>query len=191
MVRLPKLRLPEKNFWRNRWVLSFMGGLFFGLVYAIAFGRDYLENVGFASDVFQIRYLEEEIDKNILFPYLLKGRGFSYFIVWIIGSSFLGAFMLYAVLGWVGFSVGVYVVAAAVKYGLGGIFFFLATLFPQGLFYIPAFGLVLWYSYKNYGRKDVFLYFVVFVIGLLLLFMGILTESYVNPQIIKNMLKVF
>lgn len=206
MLRLPTIRFN----WKNRLLLSFVGGLFFGIFYANFFAREYLENVGFVSDYFQIRYLQEDVNKNLLFPYLLKGRGLSFFLIWLMGSSFLGGIMIYVVLGWIGFSVGIYLVAAIVKYGLGGIGFCLAALFPQCLFYIPAFGLVLWQAYsinrkkvgaESFGRsafigksgnRELYLrYFVVLFLGLLLLFLGILTESYVNPQILKKILEKF
>lgn len=206
MLRLPRISFDRKN----KLFLSFMGGLFFGFLYANFFARSYLENVGFVSDYFQIQYLQQGVDKNQLFPYLLKGRGLSFFLIWLMGSSFIGGILVYAVLSWVGFSVGIYFVAAIIKYGIGGIGFCLAALFPQCLFYIPSFGLVLWQAYlinrkkigmatfnrndflgKRGSREQIFRYFVVLLFGLLLLFLGILTESYVNPQILKKILEKF
>ena len=207
MIRLRNLRLD----WKNRLLLSFVGGLFFGIVYANFFAGNYFEEVGFISDYFLIQYLQEDVDKNQLFPYLLKGRGLSFFLIWIMGSSFLGSILIYLVLVWIGFSIGIYVVAAIAKYGLGGIGFCMAAVFPQALFYIPAFGLVLLQAYAirvksnrnenslrshsfelKSSRKEIMVpYVFVLLLGLVLLFLGILTESYMNPQIVKNLLEKY
>lgn len=205
------LRLPGGSFYKkNKWFLCFVGGLFFGIFYGIFFAGSYLENVGFVSDYFQVRYLQEELDTSQFFPYLLKGRGLSFFLIWLMGSSFLGSILVYLVLGWIGFSVGIYLVAAVVKYKAAGIGFCLAALFPQGLFYIPAFGLVLWQAYwmsrrktktaafernvffeRNGNREKIMRYLAVLIVGMILLFLGVLTESYVNPKIFKKLLEKF
>lgn len=205
------LRLSGILSGRNRNCFLFLvGGLFFGIFYAIFLAGDYLQNVGFVSDYFQVRYLQEEMDTDAFLPYLVKGRGFSFFLLWIMGSSFLGSILIYAVLCWIGFSVGIYLAAATMKFGIAGVGFSLAAVFPQVIFYIPSYGLVLWQAYAinrkragmavfnrndyfaNRGNRElVFRYCVVLVAGILLLFLGILTESYINPVILKKLLEKF
>lgn len=205
MLRLPRFSFDRKN----TLLFIFMGGLFFGLFYANFFAGEYLGNVGFVSDYFQIHYLQQDVENNLLFAYLLKGRGVSFGLIWLMGSSFLGGILIYVILGWIGFSAGIYLVAALVKYGIGGIGLCLAAIFPQCLFYLPAFGLVLWQAYitrrngcwlekwpgkgfsGRHSQRSLFVYLVVLFLGMLLLFLGILLESYVNPLILKKILEKF
>lgn len=181
---------------KKRFLLSFAGGLLLGIIYGGFFAKKYVEQVGFISDYFMVHYLKNEIDGNQLFPYLLKGRGTSLFVLWALGSSFLGGFLIYLVLLWLGFSTGIYLMAGILKKGLAGLGFCIAAFFPQGLFYLPAFGLVLIQAYvtarrQEAGKERAVRYFAVLLVSFLLLFLGVLTESYVNPGILKKLLKNF
>lgn len=181
---------------RTRFLLSFLGGFFAGIIYGWIFAPGYIEQIGFLSDSFLLGYLKEDIDGNHLFGYLLKGRSVSLFSVWILGSSFLGGILIYLVLLWTGFSVGLYLTAGLVKRGISGLGFCIAAVFPQMLFYIPAFGLVLIQAFvlsgkREMGRERVLRYGVILFVSFLLLFLGVLMESYVNPAILKKLLKIF
>lgn len=181
---------------KKRFLFSFAGGLLIGIIYGGFFAKTYMEQVGFLSDYFLVHYLKNEIDGNQLFPYLLKGRGASLFVLWTLGSSFLGGFLIYLALLWVGFSTGIYLIAGIMKNGLAGLGFCIAAFFPQALFYLPAFGLVLIQAYvtarrQEVGRERAVRYFAVLLVSFLLLFLGVLTESYVNPSILKKLLKNF
>ena len=179
-----------------RFLFSFLGGLFAGIIYGWLFAPGYMEQVGFLSDAFLLNYLKRDIDGNHLFGYLFKGRSISLFFVWILGSSFLGGALIYLVLLWSGFSVGLYLMAGLVKRGISGLGFCIAAVFPQMLFYIPAFGLVLIQAFvlsgkREMGKERVLRYGIILFVSFLLLFMGVLMESYVNPAILKKLLKIF
>lgn len=181
---------------KMRFLFSFFGGLLAGIIYGWIFAPGYMEQVGFLSDAFLLDYLKREVDGNELFVYLLKGRGISLCFIWILGSSFLGGALIYLVLLWSGFSVGLYLMAGLVKRGIGGLGFCIAAVFPQILFYIPAFGLVLIQAFvlsgkREMGRERILRYGIILFVCVLLLFLGVLMESYVNPVILKKLLKNF
>lgn len=191
-----RLRLRITLSPKTRFLLSFVGGLFAGIIYGWLFSPGYIEQVGFLSDAFLLDYLKKDVDGNQLFGYLFKGRSVSLFFLWILGSSFLGGILIYLVLLWSGFSVGLYLMAGMIKRGISGLGFCLAAVFPQMLFYIPAFGLVViqafWLSGKReIGRERALRYVIVLFVSFLLLFLGVLMESYVNPTILKKILKIF
>ncbi len=181
---------------KKRFLFSFVGGFMIGILYGGLFAKNYIEQVGFMSDYFLLHYLKDEVDGNQLFPYLLKGRSISLFFLWTLGSSFLGGALIYLALLWSGFSVGIYLMAGILKNGVWGLGFCIAAFFPQGIFYILAFGLVLIQAYvlagkRDIGRERIVRYLGVLFVSFLLLFLGVLTESYVNPSILKKLLKNF
>lgn len=181
---------------KTRFLSLFLIGLFGGLIYGWLFAPDYIEKVGFLSDAFLLAYLKQDIEKNQLFSYLLKGRMISLVFIWLLGSSVLGNVLIFGALIWSGFSVGLYVMAGFFKRGISGLGFCVAAVFPQILFYLPAYGLVFMAAYKIIGRRDVrkegvIKYCIVLFASFLLLFLGILMESYVNPAILKKILKIF
>lgn len=190
-LQIKKVLSPKSKF-----LFSLAGGLLAGIVYGCFFSAGYMEQVGFLSDAFLLDYLKKDIDGNRLFAYLLKGRGVSLFSVWLLGSSFLGRILIYLVLLWSGFSVGIYITAGLVKRGISGLGFCIAAVFPQMLFYIPAFGLILIQSFilsgkQEMGKERVLRYSIILFVSFLLLFLGVLMESYVNPAILKKILKIF
>lgn len=85
-------------------------------------------------------------------------------------------------LGWTGISVGVLVSLAASNLGMKGCLLCLIGVSPQFLFYIPAYFMILKYCYESEdGRwnrqKTIF-------VGLMMS-LGIITELYVNPVLVK------
>lgn len=180
----------------SRFFLFFFGGFFAGILYGWFFAPGYMEQVGFLSNEFMASYLKKEVDGNNLFGYLFRGRSSSLLLLWIVGGSFLGGILIYLVLVWSGFSIGVYVMAGLLKRGMAGLLFCAGAVFPQCIFYVPAFGFVLLQTLKLPGgrersRDGLLRYGIVLIISMLLLFLGALMESYVNPLILKKILKIF
>lgn len=107
-------------------------------------------------------------------------------------------------LDWQGFSVGFMLSTAIAKYGMKGIFLVLGSLFPQYLFYFPVYILCCYLaSYlRQRMRQDrigngsdrgyIYGAWLTAAVGILLIFLaGVFLESYVNPTILKKILKFF
>lgn len=88
---------------------------------------------------------------------------------------------------WNGFSYGYFCVSVICGFGLYGLLFCIASVFPQFVVYVPLY----WYLIQltTIRRKEIKpswfgkLFFLV-----LLLILGILLESYINPTILKKIL---
>lgn len=107
-------------------------------------------------------------------------------------------------LSWQGFSVGFMLSAAIAKYGVKGILLVLGGVFPQYLFYFPVYVLYCYLTVHlrqrlnrdkaGNGSERGYIYgaWLIAAVGLLLIFvMGIFLESYINPVILKKILKIF
>ena len=88
---------------------------------------------------------------------------------------------------WTGFLTGILTVSAVMQLGIKGILFCIVALFPHMVFYGLAYGIVLLYLY-HYPRKQWNVSKTVFVI--LMLFLGVVLETYVNPFLMKWVLKM-
>jgi hypothetical protein len=76
---------------------------------------------------------------------------------------------------------------SVLRLGGKGLVICAAGIFPQIFFYLPAFGwIVFWIFQKGYSRKN---YFLLSILGFFVLFLGIFTEVYLNPQILQQILR--
>ncbi len=131
-------------------------------------------------------YLQTRVVTKKYVLYVLKER-----LLLFAGISVLGCMKwkkLFAVILVVsmGFLMGIVAVASVLELGIVGIVFCIAGVIPQGLFYgmIGYMMLNYWYRYPNqtWNRAKTIFVLVMFA-------MGVLTESYVNPVILKWIVK--
>ncbi len=185
----------KKEYW-------LMSALFLaGIVCANLVGPDCLTTCGVLNDYFlgslsQTSILHRELMIEIL---LLRARE-------LVMILFLSAMMkkvpvAKGCVGFLLFSLGFFVTASIFNFGWKGIIVALAALFPQWIFYgLGLCGIVRWGAngyqpgdrFSHY-RKDGTKYRVQIVrygaiAGISLL--GVLTESYWNPELLKNLLKI-
>lgn len=153
----------------------------------------------------RLKYLE--INRGSFFLYVLKKRLGSIWILALLSTTFLGVAAAYAYMLWVGAGTGFLLSAFVIQYGMKGILLFLASIFPHYLLYIPALILLLAWSVKvsrqlyfpqkddareHGGRRQMairFAFRLLAVHGIAII--GCLLESYVNPNMITNILKIF
>ena len=114
--------------------------------------------------------------------YLLRIRCVPFFMLSGLALTKLKKVSAGLFLGWTGISVGVLVSLAASNLGMKGCLLCLIGVSPQFLFYIPAYFMILKYCYESEdGRwnrqKTIF-------VGLMMS-LGIITELYVNPVLVK------
>lgn len=170
----------------------FLAGLLFAFFLVNGMKDFFIQRAGILSDYYfrQLKY--REFDGRKLLPYFLGKR-----MKWaalLLGGSFLRitfpAMLSFA--AWMGFSFGLLVGIGVLKFGGTGLLIGLLLILPQGVCYLAgAFvlfqALIGWESAGNYWpsfpAKRVFL-------GVLLLFLGILTESYVNPWCLRMIFRL-
>lgn len=169
---------------KTRWLLFFLTGFFAGIALICLFYEELVIENGFLDGSFLdgLRYLD--VNRNKLFAYCLQKRlGIAAFLLLLFaaGAGWAGVSLL---LVWFGGSVGVVLTALSMRYGFKGIFFFLSCILPQQLLLIPGYLMLMDWCCRKPERKKLLLPFLVVITGCFL-------ESYVNPGILKLVLRFF
>lgn len=185
-------------------ILVFMTGFFLGLVFFYFAGIQLIEDSGLLS-MEHIEPLKSfSMDYNGYLFYILEIRIKQFLFLVFCTLSIWAGYFLYAVLGWSGFQLGVLFFAAMYQYGMRGVFYCIFMLIPHGIFYFLVFVKMLNKKLENdkkyYHKKvdiidhrakriyeNVKIYFTI----LLLLCLGILSECYINPWLMKWILLFF
>lgn len=199
--------LKTTGYTKKIFFIIFMIAFLCGILFANLFAKDYIGNVGILSDYFLNKYKYMEINQSELFLYVLEKRIVPFLILGTLGITSFGIILQFGVAGWFGFSAGLFLSAATMKYGFKGILLCIGSIFPQYLIYIPALMVLM---YKEYGvwaelgnktgiqnrikktKKQIYIeYLIVLILTGILIFLGVMAESYLNPAIFKKILKTF
>ncbi|QNM06063.1 stage II sporulation protein M [Qiania dongpingensis] len=140
---------------------------------------------------------QQDFARESYFFYVLRLRLMEVGAIWLLSMTAFGSVSLWASMGWLGFTAGVRISLGTMVFGRTGILYFLCSILPQALFYVPA--LILLYArgfqiysfmrkQKDWGQyrrirmpKDILL----LLITLLCLLPGIICECYINPLLLK------
>lgn len=185
-------------------ILVFVTGFFLGLVFFYFAGKQLIEDSGLLSKEYIEPLKNFSMNQKGYLFYIIGIRIRQFLFVLFCSLSIWAGCFLYAVLGWGGFQLGILSFAAMYQYGMRGVFYCIFMLLPHGILYFLAFVKVLnrkLDSDKKYYHKNINinssrakkLYENVKVIFeiLLLLCLGILSESYINPWLMKWILLFF
>lgn len=178
-----------------------------GVVLVALTDHNLFAQTGILSDSFIDTYMASDIDSSQFFLYILKLRVPVIVILWLLGYTMFGEVGLTAYVVWLGFRGGILLTACIFKLGLKGMLYFIAAGFPQIFIYLIAVGITLIFSqkcYLSYFRSDTENYrfrrmdtrqiakaVIRLFIAIFIMILGCLVESYVNPLIFKNVLKIF
>lgn len=186
----------------------FLVGLLAGIL-IMNFGKNILlDGTGLLEEE-TLRQMSSTVsDSSVLFVFVLRERMIEFAVLALAATTYLGLAACVAAAGWYGFSVGAFLAAGVLRYGLRGILLALAGTLPQYLLYGPAlYGLLLWcektfrmiygkghYRKRYYQESDSKIpAFSGRVLSLLILFVlmlaGCALESFVNPAILRGFLK--
>lgn len=160
----------------------YMLGFFIGILYANIVSKQYLTSSGIFSEYFLGQYSSIDVIAEEYIVYILKVRIVPIILIIILGQTRLRKLSVMMLLLWTGFSSGMLIVASIVQLGMQGILLCMIGITPQFVFYILAYSVIVWYFYTypiskwNYGKT-------IFVV--LTLVLGIVTEAYINPILMK------
>lgn len=185
----------------------FMMGLFLGILFVNIKHDIWIKEDGLLNAA-MIKQLQcSEPDGGYLLTYILKHRVPVILIVSMLASTVIGLPIVCAYVCYLGVSAGCMLSIAVIRYGIRGLLFMAASIFPQSLLLIPAYLLLFIWSLdcnrSLYGKVDglegryflgrqFILHKAVRLLGILaLVVMGCVVESYVNSQIIRLALKMF
>lgn len=152
-----------------------------------------------------MKYLE--IDCGVLLGYVLKQRLFYSLILSVLSTTYLGIIVCYVYMSATGVALGMLLAGGILRYGWKGFLLIIVSLLPHQFILFPGF-LLLTYVACSLCR---FLYFQDMEIGIrriqkrtvlgkhilmllicnIVVIIGCYVESYVNPQFLKMVLKLF
>lgn len=188
-------------------VLVFLTGFCLGMVFFYLsgiklIGGQYFPAALSADNIAKLH----DFDYNAagLLEYVTYRRLGQFIFLLICATSILRGVFSYAVLGWGGFELGVLIFTFVYQYGLKGLLFSVTLLIPHGIFYLAVF-LLLFHAcwagnektYHNYNavtekglhNKFTKVKKAVIILGLWLI--GILSEVYINSEIVRKIALLF
>lgn len=182
--------------YKRLFAVIFMAGFLLGIFYTNLFGGKYFGGGSLFGSYDPGGFSYAETAGSELFWFLLGKRMLPAAVLWILGITVLGRAAVAAAIGWVGFSGGMLVSMAVLRYGFAGVLFCIGGLMPQYLVYVPAAFLFLHKVYamsKNYAKdrekQSVFQillpYAFTLLFTLMLVLLGVVLESYVNPYVLN------
>ena len=155
-----------------------MPGFLLGILYVNLIMKQYTAEPGIFSDYFLKQYQSVSIVAEEYIWYLIKIRAVPFLILLGLAFTKMRKAASIAFLVWTGFSSGMLLSMAVLSMGIKGSILCIVGILPQFLLYVPAYMVIIWYSYtypqnKWNTQKSIFL-------GLTML-VGIILEAYVNP----------
>jgi uncharacterized membrane protein SpoIIM required for sporulation len=153
------------------------------------------------ESLYHMKYMT--VDKNALFWYVAGMRLKKVVILAVLATTYLGLAAVCAAIIGCGVTAGMFLSAAFLQYGAKGLLLVLASVFPQFLLYVPAlFFLFKWceqicrgiYFEKNLrlAGRNALLAKLMQLLGIVAVAItGCVLESYVNPILVKKLLKIF
>lgn len=188
-------------------IYLFMIGLFLGILIVNAGYDAWIRNGSLLGTEMILRLKNSVPDGGELFGYIMKHRLFTVFMIGILGTTMIGIPAVCVYVCYAGLSAGCLLSVAVIRYGIRGLLLMAAGVFPQGLLVIPAYiALFVWavsvnrllYAKSSYGElylmagRQRYLKKGVEMIGIIIVvIIGCLLESYVNPKMLHFILKIF
>jgi len=185
----------------------FMTGLFLGILLVNIRHDVWVKEDGLLNAAMIKQLQNSEFDGNYLFGHIVRSRVSTILIISMLASTMIGLPIVCGYVCYLGASAGCILSIAVIRYGIRGLFFMAASVFPQGLLLIPGYFLLFrWGLDCNrslYGKIDGlegrYLIGKQFMITkgiklagiLMIVVFGCLIESYVNPKILQFFLKIF
>lgn len=197
----------EKNRVYRIWLYLFLGSFLTGVL-IMNMADDMLlgeEGIFSTTSINRLKYIE--IDEGSFFRYVLRQRMGGCIVMLVLSTTVLGMIAAYAVVLWQGIMTGMVITAATIRYGIKGILLILGGMFPHQCLLIPAGVMLLGWCLENYScihicgkgvapcfrnkRQQLLHQGLSLMWILLVLFIGCILESYVNPILICDLVKIF
>ncbi len=168
---------------RNQLLFVFLAvGFFVGIIYENLFSTNSLVQTEIFSKSSLQQYLQTEIITEKYAWYVVKERILLLAIICTLGCMkwkklFTAVCMLAC-----GFLTGMLIVTGVLQLGLQGILLCIVGMFPQGLFYGLAYGMLFvywWYFPERQWNR------VKTIFTILMFSAGMAIEIYVNPSLVK------
>lgn len=168
-------------------ILFLAVGFLIGIIYENLVARE----SALLSELFLRSNLERYLQTNVIGEkylwYVVKARTLLLAVVCVLGCFHWKKIFVVLCLGTCGFFAGMMFVSAVMQHGIKGILLCIAGILPQGIFYAMMYGMlfVYWFRYPNSRWNQAKLLFVI-----IMFLAGIVLETYVNPILVKLIIKM-
>lgn len=185
----------------------FMIGLFMGILFVNLGHETWIRNGTLLGAEMMNRLKSSRPVGEGLLGYILRHRLSTGCLLCLVSMTLIGMPFLCAYICYMGLAAGCLLSVAVIRYGIRGLLFMAGVLFPQALLLVPAYILLFFWAadvnrtlyargtqlegYERYSSR----FYVkkgMQIIGIMIVvIMGCLLESYVNPSILHFVLKIF
>ncbi len=175
----------QKNNNPGTCLILFFTGILAGIIFVQAQGSSAF--AGIFSEYFLSQYASLKIDYEKLLRYVGSYRCGQYALLVCCGTLMAAPLIFHGAVFLFGVTWGTMISISTVRLGLKGVLICAVGILPQILFYIPAFGwMLLWVWQRGHSRKK---YLILTAAGFFFLLFGIVTEVYINPPILQQILR--
>lgn len=173
----------------RKYKLLFVGAFALGILLIAAGGSAFLSENGLLNEETLQRLQSVTISNSHFFMYLLVRRLTVAGALLLLSNTQYGKFAVKCFLVWQGGMFGMFFAAAMIRYQMKGLLFVVGSLFPHQFILIPSYVLLLyWCLNMQYIRRRKRWLLLWIMSGMLL---GCFLESYVNPILLLDILKIF
>ncbi len=173
--------------------MVFFVSFFLGILWANLLQENSRNRFFMLNEYYLQQFKYAKIDYNDLLLYVLENRLPIWILVLLLSFTAAGILTQVFFVGYYGVSFGFLCVIAITNFGWKGFLYMGGFLLPHYLFYLPCYLMFLKVFYRKKEGISVEQKTLMLQIGMmiLLLVIGILVESYVNPPMLLKMLKIF
>lgn len=180
---------------RSGWLifLAFLAGI----VLANLSGKEVLAGYGILNEYYLNRYSWRALDCDRLFCTVFVERLKAVILLVLLERLIRGRIYILSILSIFAMGIGYLMTVAIVNLGVRGILVIVGGIFPQWIFYLLA---IVMYgririeqecaAYRISRLKEFSAQALVRVLTLVLVFLGILAESYLNPILFDKIVKI-
>lgn len=191
----------------QKWFVLFVISFLTGTILMNFFSSTLLSDVGIFNSTSINRLKDIEIESGRFFGYVLSKRLKDYLFLGLLSTTCFGVVAVYGAIMWQGALTGMILSAAVMRFGLKGILLILAGIFPHQLILIPAGIMMICWCYQNcsylyFPSRSIWpvyrtkkgqyirqLFLLCWIMGVVII--GCILESYVNPLLILDTVKIF
>ena len=184
-----KTRLLEWLRGRNHLILVFLVGFILGNALMKTRGADLVKKFPFLNEESLLYLKDADIEKGDYLKYLLRNRFWFVVGMVVMATTYLGIMMAYLMTFGFGSMLAVFFKMLIEEYGLKGLLLGIVSIFPQYLFYFPAFFLLMGWCirFRKKGEWEKGRLIVITV----LVCLGCLAEAYINLGFLQEFLTIF
>lgn len=164
---------------------SILAGFLLGILFADFIADSYVVQTDLFSEYYLKEFLGERTYTIEYGIYLTAMRIIPIIMLIAIQHTRIAKGVVWLFLLWTGFSCGLLMSVELMNLGSAGVLFYLTGIFPQIIFLIPAYGIVIVqiteHQGKSWNRGKIYAF-------LLFLALALFAEYFVNPILIKAMI---